>query len=123
MNTIASVETGILASLLTLGVASAPIAQAADSCSPRIMQSPATFPQRAELRGQSGTVFLAVVVDETGRALDAKLHKSSGHRLLDRAAAASVRDGWIFDVSTCERKDLPAHRIISVEYRNPEYLD
>jgi protein TonB len=123
MNTTASVETAILASLLTLGVTSAPSALAADVCTPRVMQSPADFPSRAELRGQSGTVFLEVTVDENGHAMDARLHKSSGHRLLDRAAAASVRDSWIFDVSGCERKDLPANQVISVEYRNPEYED
>lgn len=122
MNTIASVETSILASLLTLGALSASSAEAA-GCSPRVMESPAEFPSRAELRGQSGTVFLEVVVDENGRPQDARLHKSSGHRLLDRAAAASVRTGWVFDVSTCERKDLPANQVISVEYRNPEYED
>lgn len=122
MNTIASVETGLLASLLTLGVTVMPSAQAA-GCSPRVMQGPAEFPARAELRGHSGTVFLEVVVDENGRAKNAKLHKSSGHRLLDRAAVASVRERWIFDVSTCERKDLPAHQVVSVEYRNPEYQD
>lgn len=123
MNTVASIETGMFASLLTFGVLSIPSVQAADACTPRVMESPADFPSRAQLRGQAGTVFLEVVVDENGRATDAKVHKSSGHRLLDRAASASVRNGWVFDVSTCERKDLPANQVISVEYRNPEYQD
>lgn len=122
MNTVTSVEIGLLASVLTFGIFSVQSAQAA-SCTARVMESPVEFPARAQPRGQSGTVFVAVVVDETGRATDAKVHKSSGHRLLDRAATASVRDGWLFDVSACERKDLPVNQVISIEYRNPEFED
>lgn len=122
MNTVTSVEIGILASVLSFGLFSMESAHAS-GCSARVMESPAEFPARAEPRGQSGTVFLEVVVDESGRATDAKVHKSSGHRLLDRAATASVRDGWLFDVSSCERKDLPVNQVIAIEYRNPEYED
>lgn len=122
MNTMTSVEIGLLTSVLTFGVFSMQSAQAA-GCTARVMESPAEFPARAEPRGQSGTVFLEVVVDETGRATDAKVQRSSGHRLLDRAATTSVRDGWLFDVSSCERKDLPVNQVISIEYRNPEYQD
>jgi hypothetical protein len=51
------------------------------------------------------------------------LRQSSGFRLLDRAADKSVRDNWIFDISNCERKDLPVNHRIAVEYRNPEHQD
>lgn len=123
MNTVTCIETGLLSSLLSVGLALGPTAAVADDCSPRVLNSPTHFPARAHLRGQSGTVFIEVLVDEYGRAADATLHKSSGHRLLDRAATASVRTAWTFDVSTCARKDLPANQVISVEYRNPEYQD
>jgi TonB family protein len=94
---------------------------AADACTPHILQSDTRFPLRSQMRGHKGTVFLNVIVDESGRAKTAELHRSSGFRLLDQAATKSVIDAWQFDVSTCERKDLPATRLVAVEYRNDEY--
>jgi protein TonB len=94
---------------------------AAAGCDPHVVKSHTHFPVRSQLRGQRGTVYLNVSVDENGRATGTRLHRSSGHRLLDRAAAASVRDRWVFDVSSCERKDLPADHLVAVEYRNTEY--
>ena len=97
----------------------APPAQAA--CDPTVIQSPTRFPLQSQLRGQDGVVFLEVTVDETGRVSATQLLRSSGHKRLDRAADASIRDSWKFDVSKCNRKDLPVSDLIAVEYRNDEY--
>ena len=94
---------------------------AGENCGLRTLQSPTAFPIRSQLRGQSGTVLIEVSVDEKGRATGIQLLQSSGHRLLDRAASTSIRNNWHFDVSGCERKDLPATRTVAVEYRNDEY--
>lgn len=112
----------ILAVSMSLGSASLlpTVAAAEAACDPRVLTSPTKFPIRSQLRGQSGVVLLNVTVDENGRATSAALHRSSGYRLLDRAAAASVGD-WVFDVSDCVRKDLPANDVVAVEYRNDEY--
>ena len=92
-------------------------------CDPRVVQSESYthFPIRSQLRGQKGTVFLSVSVDQNGRAAAAAVQRSSGHRLLDKAATRSVLENWQFDVSNCERKDLPIGHVVAVEYRNPVY--
>jgi TonB family protein len=114
----------ILVTGLTILAASStftPTPSFADACTPHILQSDTRFPLRSQMRGHKGTVFLNVVVDESGRAKSAELQRSSGFRLLDQAATKSVIGAWQFDVSTCERKDLPATRLVAVEYRNDEY--
>lgn len=97
-----------------------PLTSLADGCEPHSVQNQTKFPLRSQMRGQEGTVYLNVVVDETGRARSAELDRSSGFRLLDRAATRSVLEHWVFDVSNCQRKDLPINHYIAVEYRNPE---
>ena len=90
-------------------------------CKPHIVESQTKFPVRAQLRGQEGVVYINVRVDENGRAASTELHQSSGYRLLDRAAKQSVQENWVFDVSDCVRKDLPANHLVAVDYRNLEY--
>jgi protein TonB len=53
------------------------------------------YPRLAKRRGYEGTVVLEVLVDEEGRVEDMRLFRSSKHRILDRAAMASVRE-WLF---------------------------
>lgn len=112
-----------LVSLAILATVSSSLSTAAlaEDCQPRVVQGDATFPLRAQVRGQAGTVFMDVTVDSDGRPADVRIVDSSGYRLLDRAAEQSVREQWQFDVSACERKDLPITHRIAVEYRNDEY--
>jgi TonB family protein len=97
------------------------LAIAADACELRVVVAPTHFPTRSQLRGQRGTVLIDVIVDQRGHATDALLIRSSGYRLLDRAARDSVRKGWRFDISGCASHDLPATRRISIEYRNQHF--
>jgi TonB family protein len=97
------------------------ISSAADACDPRAIQSETTFPISSQLRNQTGTVYLDVKIDENGRAETVAIRESSGYRRLDRAAAQSVVGNWVFDISTCERKDLPVDHLVAVEYRNDTY--
>src|SRR5258708_5255947 len=101
--------------LAAVSILSVPATAAAGDCDLRTVNSSTVFPIRSQLRGQSGTVLVAVSVDSTGRATATQLVHSSGYRLLDRAATTSIRDRWQFDVTGCERKDLPATRTIAVE--------
>lgn len=96
-------------------------ANAETVCKPHVVESQTKFPARAQLRGQEGVVYINVKVDENGRAASTELHQSSGYRLLDRAAERSVQENWVFDVSDCVRKDLPANHLVAVDYRNREY--
>jgi TonB family protein len=90
------------------------------ACDPTVLESPTRFPLQSQVRGQEGEVFLDVTVDESGHVTETQLLRSSGYELLDRAASASIRDQWKFDVSSCERKDLPIKDLISVVYRHAE---
>ena len=106
----------VATALLTTSVASAD-----PSCKPRLVDKQTSFPLTAQLRGQEGTVYMNVVIDENGRAQRADLQRSSGYAKLDRAATRSAVDNWVFDVSACERKDLPVTHVVAVEYHNDSY--
>ena len=110
----------ILAAVSVSSLASTVYAASTD-CTPQAVTSPTKFPMRSQLRGQEGTVLLTVRIDDKGHVASTDVAQSSGYRLLDRAAIESVQRDWIFDISGCERKDLPADHLISVEYRNDEY--
>lgn len=53
------------------------------------------YPLIARRRSFQGTVVLEVMVDRNGRVGELRVLRSSGYKVLDRAASASVRD-WIF---------------------------
>lgn len=115
----ASLTSTLLATAsVTLFNIAAPAAADA-SCEVRVVQdqSYTHFPMRSQLRGQQGTVVVDVTLDSQGRATAAKLHRSSGHRLLDRAATRSVLETWQFDVSKCNRDELQGSYLVGVEYR------
>ncbi len=97
------------------------LAVAEEACQPRVLESPTVFPIRSQLRGQEGIVYIDVKIDSNGRAASTELQRSSGYRFLDRAAQQSVKNNWVFDISDCVRKDLPATHRVAVEYRNAEY--
>ena len=118
-------KTLFVSALTTLAAATAllnaPIASADASCKPSLIQKETSFPLGAQLRRQEGTVYMNVVIDENGRAQRADLQRSSGYRKLDRAATRSAVENWVFDVSACERKDLPVTHVVAVEYHNDTY--
>lgn len=54
------------------------------------------YPRIARRRGYKGTVVLEVLVDRNGRVDDLRVSTSSGYKILDKAALASVKD-WAFE--------------------------
>ncbi|MCD4716168.1 MAG: energy transducer TonB, partial [Desulfobacterales bacterium] len=54
------------------------------------------YPKIARRRGYKGTVVLEVLVDRNGRVDDLRVSTSSGYKILDKAALASVKD-WAFE--------------------------
>lgn len=110
-------RTSILLLVATSAALLTPTLPAYAECDPHVVTSPTRFPLQSRLRAQEGVVHLEVKVDESGRVSETQLLRSSGYDLLDRAALQSVRNYWAFDVTQCERKDLPASDLISVEYR------
>ncbi|MEM7518662.1 MAG: energy transducer TonB, partial [Planctomycetota bacterium] len=53
------------------------------------------YPRKARVRRWEGTAILEVEVSESGAPLQIRLHKSSGHAILDEAALETVRT-WKF---------------------------
>ena len=53
------------------------------------------YPLLARKRGYQGTVLLEVLVSKDGKAASIQLARSSGYKILDRAAIQGVR-GWLF---------------------------
>jgi protein TonB len=106
-----------VALLLATGSAALLASSARAECDPQVVMSRTHFPAAAQMRGQQGTVLLEVKVDESGRVSETQLIRSSGHERLDRIAAVSARKRWVFDVTGCERKDLPATDVVAVEFR------
>ena len=118
-------KTLFASTLATLAVTTtllhAPLASADPTCKPRLIQKETSFPLSAQLRGQEGTVYMNITIDENGRARHADLNRSSGYHRLDSAATRSAVENWVFDVSACERKDLPVTHVVAVEYHNDSY--
>lgn len=44
------------------------------------------YPREAEMSGEQGTVRIRVLIDTNGKVIEAKIKKSSGSRILDKAA-------------------------------------
>lgn len=63
------------------------------------------YPLIARRRGFQGTVVLEVMVKRNGRVGDLKILKSSGFKVLDRAASASVRE-WMFKPAIKENEEI-----------------
>lgn len=64
---------------------------------PRYRENPPPkYPRIARRRGYQGTTILEVLVDKDGNVGDSKIFKSSGYKVLDRSALASVKN-WSFE--------------------------
>jgi protein TonB len=60
---------------------------------------PPLYPLKARRLGYEGIVMLKVLIDDNGRVDDLRVLKSSGHRVLDRAALSAVKK-WLFEPGT-----------------------
>jgi protein TonB len=57
---------------------------------------PPKYPRIARRRGYEGTVVMEVLVNRKGRVQAVRVHDSSGHTVLDKAAMTSVKK-WLFE--------------------------
>jgi len=60
-----------------------------------LQNTPPRYPASARRSGEQGTVYLHVLVTVDGRAAQVEVERSSGSKVLDRAALDAVR-GWRF---------------------------
>jgi len=87
----------------------------ATSAQPSRDNRPPRYPGLARRRGWQGRVVLAVQVDATGRALAVAVAESSGHGVLDDAAAAAVAD-WRFEPATEDGLPVAGEAEVSVRF-------
>jgi protein TonB len=59
-------------------------------------REPLSYPSSAERRGLEGVAVIAVEVGEDGTVASTRVLRSSGHRVLDRAAQRNL-SRWKFD--------------------------
>jgi TonB family protein len=65
-----------------------------DSPFTMIQMSAADYPADARARGEAGTAYVVVIVDETGKIATARVMRSSGFADLDTASLAIVKSRW-----------------------------
>ncbi len=76
-----------------------------------------SYPRDALRDGLEGTVLLRVLVDEQGRPLEVHVERSSGHRLLDRAAREQVLRRWAFMPAQRGGRPVRAIGTVPVDFR------
>jgi protein TonB len=74
------------------------------------------YPPDAARRGLEGVVMLQVLVDVDGRPLEVHIHRSSGHRILDQAAARHVLRHWTFRPAVKDGVPVQAIGIVPIEF-------
>ena len=73
--------------------------------------APPRYPTIARKRGQQGTVWVDVWLDEQGQQINCQLHQSSGYQALDKAAVQAVSQ-WRFEAHAVNgRKRASIYRI------------
>lgn len=78
--------------------------------------SPPHYPAQAQDRGEEGAVALRLLVGADGATREIRLHRSSGHRLLDEAALAAARR-WEVEPAAIEGRRADAWFEVPVRFR------
>lgn len=74
------------------------------------------YPRTALLAEAEGVVVLEVHVGRDGRPLDVRVHRSSGHRELDRAALRQIQRQWTFQPAMRDGVAVEAIGLVPVEF-------
>lgn len=77
------------------------------------------YPRQALRAGDTGTVLLRVLVDETGRPQEVVVERSSGHRLLDQAARDQVLAKWRFHPAQRDGRTVAAYALVPIAFNLP----
>jgi len=77
---------------------------------------PPPYPAEAMRAGLSGIVELEILVGVDGRALDVRVVRSSGHRMLDQAARRTVLSKWTFVPATRDGHAVEALGRVPIEF-------
>lgn len=80
----------------------------------RYKYQPLDYPEKSRQRGDEGTVYLRVSIDEGGRPTQVSLHQSCGIPDLDQAALNAVRTRWTFHPALRDNAPIPSESIVPV---------
>ena len=78
---------------------------------------PPPYPPMARKKNWQGEVLLRVRVDESGKPVAVEIEKSSGHRVLDRAARDHVLKRWRFQPALVEGRPVAAWARVPLNFR------
>jgi protein TonB len=78
---------------------------------------PPPYPPMARKKNWQGEVLLRVRVDETGKPVAVEVEKSSGHRILDRAARDHVLKRWRFQPALVQGRPVSAWARVPLNFR------
>jgi protein TonB len=78
---------------------------------------PPPYPAAARKKNWQGEVLLRVRVDESGRPVAVEIEKSSGHRVLDRAARDHVLKRWRFQPALVAGRPVAAWARVPLNFR------
>jgi len=93
-------------------------AGAASPAALRYIAAPAPpYPRPAVRAGLTGTVWLRVLVDETGRPVSVDVDQGSGHRILDDAARRQVLAHWRFQPALHDGQPTQAWGRVPIEFK------
>ncbi len=94
----------------------APVKKAIQEATPLYQSNPPpAYPRMARRRGLEGTVTLAVTVLKDGSVDKVRLHKSSGHTLLDKSALKTVKR-WRFSPGTKNGRPATMEVLVPVRF-------
>jgi protein TonB len=83
----------------------------------QVLQGPAPpYPRSELMAGISGRVVLRIEVDAGGRPLSGTIERSSGSRILDRAALKFVLAKWLFKPAEYNGQPIAATALVPVDY-------
>jgi periplasmic protein TonB len=95
-------------------------AEALPSHGIRPIEQPAPpYPGSARRQGIEGDVILQLSVDEAGKLISVSVARGSGHRALDEAAIAAVKQ-WRFEPAVVDGRPVAAVAELPVRFRLAE---
>lgn len=82
-----------------------------------LMSPPPPYPGEAVRSGLAGIVELEILVGIDGHPLEARVVRSSGHRVLDQAARRTVLSKWTFQPAMRNGQPVQALGRVPIEFR------
>lgn len=99
------------------GASLEPVPPASGAQLQALLAPPPPYPAQAVRDGIGGVVELEILVDVDGQPLEARVVRSSGHRLLDQSARRTVLTRWKFQPATRNGQPVQALGRVPIEFK------